>query len=159
MSCIYFRPVACRLKKQPSRDDAPSKGDQVVQDDPASQGSNADSTTSGSAPKSDPSTSGTKVTSSAPTKGYHTARWLPPSSSARPNPWRNSPSCNLTAQAQGKGDFALTDRQDVSRDTAAAAEAKNADRGVASGSTRKHADDTGRPSESAPTASEASLLH
>lgn len=52
------------------------------------------------------------------------------------------------------GDFALADRQDPSRDTAAAAEAKNADKGVASGSTRKSASDTGRPSESAPTASE-----
>ena len=56
--------------------------------------------------------------------------------------------------AQATGEFALADRQDSSRDTAAAAEAKNADRGVASGSTRKDANDTGRPNESAPTASE-----
>lgn len=56
------------------------------------------------------------------------------------------------------GDFALADRHDPSRDTAAAAEAKNADRGVASGSTRKDASDTGRPSESAPTASEVSFV-
>ena len=50
--------------------------------------------------------------------------------------------------------FALPDRRDTSRDTAAAAEAQNAERGVASGSTRRNESDTGRPSESAPTASE-----
>ena len=55
--------------------------------------------------------------------------------------------------------FALPDRRDTSRDTAAVAEAQNAEKGVASGSTRKDASDTGRPSESAPTASEVPPCH
>ena len=58
------------------------------------------------------------------------------------------------ASNDSSGSFALSDRDDPSRDTAAAAEAQNAEKGVASGSTRKDASDTGRPSESAPTASE-----
>ena len=57
------------------------------------------------------------------------------------------------------GNFALSDRRDPSRDTAAAAEAQNAKKGVASGSTRKDASNTGGPSESAPTASEVRAFH
>lgn len=53
----------------------------------------------------------------------------------------------------------MSDRHDPNRDTAAAAEAKNAEAGVASGSTRRHASDTGRPSESALTASEVVTRH
>lgn len=140
----------CRLKKQPNRDDAlPSKGDQPVKDDPASQGSVADSSTAGSSPKLDPSSSGTKITNTTPSKGFHTLR-----SSAWSQQTRSSSLHTSSLSAQAKGDFALADIQDSSRDTAAAAEAKNAARGVASGSTRKDASATGRPSESAPTASE-----
>ncbi len=64
----------------------------------------------------------------------------------------------LAAEGKKPGSFALRDQNDSSRDTAAAAEAKNAEKGVASGSTRKDASDTGRPSESAPTASEVGRL-
>ena len=63
----------------------------------------------------------------------------------------------LSAGSNHTGNFELRDQNDTSRDTAAAAEAKNAEKGVASGSTRKDASDTGRPSEAAPTASEVNI--
>ena len=49
---------------------------------------------------------------------------------------------------------ARSENQDSSRDTAAKAEAINADAGVASGTTRKDPSSTGEPGEAAPTASE-----
>ncbi|KAL0023418.1 hypothetical protein WJX79_008535 [Trebouxia sp. C0005] len=66
-----------------------------------------------------------------------------------------TPVVNQTIKQQPSHSFELRDQNDTSRDTAAAAEAKNAEKGVASGSTRKDASDTGRPSEAAPTASES----
>jgi len=63
--------------------------------------------------------------------------------------------CDISVlKSQHVGSFELRDQNDTSRDLAAAAEAKNTEKGVASGSTRKDASDTGRPSEAAPTASE-----
>ena len=145
-----------RVKKQPSRDDAPSKGHQVVKDEPASQGSNADSTTSGSSSKGNSPQDATRVTDAAGRKGIHTLR-----SSTVLNTTISRGFFKMQSVKQAyndkSGDFALADRHDPSRDTAAAAEAKNANSGVASGSTRKDASDTGHPSESAPTASQVRL--
>lgn len=150
----------CRLKKQPTRDDAPSKGHQVVQDTPASQGSKTDdnSTTSGSASKGNSPADATRVTDAADRKGFHTLRSIPTTGTPHT---RGFSAMQSVKQAYNdvSGNFALSDRRDPSRDTAAAAEAQNAERGVASGSARKDASDTGRPSESVPTASEVSASH
>lgn len=144
------------LKKQPTRDDAPSKGHQVVQDTPASQGSKTDdnSTTSGSASQGNSPADATRVTDAADRKGFHTLRSVPITGITHTRGFSAVQSVKH-AYNDMSGNFALSDRHDPSRDTAAAAEAQNAEKGVASGSTRKDASDTGRPSESAPTASES----
>ena len=132
-----------------------------MKDTPASQGSKADddSVTSGSASKGNSPADATRITDAAEDrKGLHTLRSTPATGLTHT---RSFTAMQSVRQAfnDSSSNFALPDRRDTSRDTAAAAEAQNAEKGVASGSTRKDASDTGRPSESAPTASEVSACH
>ncbi|KAA6424998.1 MAG: hypothetical protein FRX49_05172 [Trebouxia sp. A1-2] len=141
------------IKQQPSRENLPSKGEQTVKDGPASQGSNADTTASSNSSNGSSPASATRVTGSTNTKGFHTIRSIALSTNTQIT-CLHAMRC-LSAGSKHADSFELRDQNDTSRDTAAAAEAKNAEKGVASGSTRKDASDTGRPSEAAPTASES----
>ncbi len=142
----------CRVKKQPSRDNLPSKGEQTVKDSPASQGSHVDTTTSSNSSNVSSPKSARKVTANISTKGFHTIRSIALPYNTQTTSFHAMR--HLSAESKHADSFKLRDQNDTSRDTAAAAEAKNAAKGVASGSTRKDASDTGRPSEAAPTASE-----
>ena len=106
----FHRLSVCRLKKQPTRDDAPSKGDQPLKDDQATQGGDANSTTGDSNPKLDPTSSGTRVTSKTPlgSKGFHTLTTF-----KFPHSRQNSSlqSSSLCAQAKGNKEFFLADSQ------------------------------------------------
>ncbi|KAL3143860.1 hypothetical protein ABBQ32_003681 [Trebouxia sp. C0010 RCD-2024] len=125
------------VTKQPTLDAIRPGAHQTVKDTPASQGSNADSTTSGSDKGNSPANA-SRVTDGASTKQFHTLRTAISSAPTRGF-------TTMQSLLKASGSFALSDRHDPSRDTAAAAEAKNAEAGVASGSTRRHASDTGRP--------------
>lgn len=141
----------CRLKDQPSRDDAPSKGaNNVVHDNAPSQGTDATSGTSSS-----PAKGGAK-----PAPGETTRRTFSTFRSFESHLSQNQMQLTgkqrelcSTARVMAVGP-ARAENQDSSRDNAAKAEAINVDKGVASGSTRKDPESTGEPSEAAPTASE-----
>lgn len=145
--------VTQTVKKQPSRDNPPSKGEQTVKDSPASQGSKADTTASSNSSNVSSPKSAATVTDGTIKKGFHTIRSIALSTNTHITSFHAMR--RLSAGSNHTGNFELRDQNDTSRDTAAAAEAKNAEKGVASGSTRKDASDTGRPSEAAPTASES----
>ncbi|KAL3144672.1 hypothetical protein ABBQ38_001800 [Trebouxia sp. C0009 RCD-2024] len=133
------------VTKQPTLDAIRPGAHQTVKDTPASQGSNSDSTASGSDSKRNSPANASRVTDDASTKQFHSLRTITAISSAPTRGFTTMQSLQK-AEHDASGNFALSDRHNPSRDTAAAAEAKNAEAGVASGSTRRHASDTGRPS-------------
>lgn len=144
----------CRLKDQPSRDDAPSKGaNNVVHDNPPSQGTDATSGTSSSPAKggAKPAPGETTRRTFATLRLFDSHNMQSQKQLARKQ--GNARNLCSTAHAMAVGP-ARAENQDSSRDNAAKAEAINVDKGVASGSTRKDPESTGEPSEAAPTASE-----